>query len=69
MQEREKGLIARLEKGEFLPRITAADSLILGKEQLIFHGPDGTLKILNLISSLSVRERRKVGAFGAAESR
>jgi 4-hydroxy-4-methyl-2-oxoglutarate aldolase len=32
MQEREKGLIARLEKGEFLPRITAADSLILGKK-------------------------------------
>jgi 4-hydroxy-4-methyl-2-oxoglutarate aldolase len=32
MQEREKGLIARLEKGEFLPQITAADSLILGKK-------------------------------------
>jgi regulator of RNase E activity RraA len=31
MQEREKGLIARLEKGEPLPKITAADSLILGK--------------------------------------
>jgi 4-hydroxy-4-methyl-2-oxoglutarate aldolase len=32
MQEQEKGLIARLEKGEFLPQITAADSLILGKK-------------------------------------
>jgi 4-hydroxy-4-methyl-2-oxoglutarate aldolase len=31
MQESEKGLISRLEKGDFLPRITAADSLILGK--------------------------------------
>ena len=32
MQEREKDLIARLEKGESLPKITAADSLILGKK-------------------------------------
>ena len=31
MQEREKQLIARLERGEYLPRITAADSLILEK--------------------------------------
>ncbi len=31
MQEREKSLINRLEKGEFLPKITAADSLISGK--------------------------------------
>jgi 4-hydroxy-4-methyl-2-oxoglutarate aldolase len=31
MQDREKDLIARLEKGELLPQITAADSLIFGK--------------------------------------
>lgn len=31
MQEREKGLIARLKNGESLPKITAADSLILSK--------------------------------------
>ena len=31
MQEREKQLIARLEGGEYLPKITGADSLILGE--------------------------------------
>ena len=32
MQEQEKNLIARFKKGELLPKITAADSLILGKK-------------------------------------
>ncbi len=33
MQTREKDLIARLEKGELLPKLTAADSLILGNKK------------------------------------